>query len=120
MVDVLHTPLVNLTGSNACPYVTACPETVKAAFKKENDVFAENHVKYVNPVLNLQDRKLFAHQMFTAFQPLLGLSPEENQRAIEAGYKALEEYETGMRRKARDVLHQLEPEHRIAILMLSP
>jgi len=118
MVDVLHTPLVNLTGSNACPTVTACPETVKAAFTKENDVFAENHVKYVNPVVNLQDRKLFAHQMFTAFQPLLGLSPDENQRAIEVGYKALEEYETGMRRKARDVLDQLEREDRIGIVML--
>src|ERR1700720_4824496 len=118
MVDVLHTPLVNLTGSNACPTVTACPETVKAAYTKENDVFAENNVKYVNPVLNMQDRKLLAHQMFTAFQPLLGLSPEENKRAIEAGYKALEEYETGMRNKARDVLDQLECEDRIGIVML--
>src|ERR1700732_5183096 len=118
MVDAPHTPLVNLTGSNACPTVTACPETVKAAFTKEGDVFAEHNVKYVNPVLNLQDRKLLAHQMFTAFQPLLGLSPEENQRAIEAGYKALEEYETGMRDKARDVLDQLEREDRIGMVML--
>jgi len=118
MVDVLHSPLVNLTGSNACPTVTACPETVKAAYTKENDVFADNHVKYINPVLNFQDRKLLAHQMFTAFQPLLGLSPEENQRAIEAGYKLLEEYETGIRRKARDVLDQLEHEDRIGIVML--
>jgi len=118
MVDVLHTPLVNLTGSNACPTVTACPETVKAAYTKENDVFAESKVRYVNPVLNLQDRKLLAHQMFTAFQPLLGLSREENQRAIDAGYKALEKYETGMRNKARDVLDELEAEDRIGIVML--
>jgi predicted CoA-substrate-specific enzyme activase len=118
MVDVLHTPLVNLTGSNACPTVTACPETVKAAYTKENDVFAESHVGYVNPVLNFQDRKLLAFQMFTAFQSVLGLSPEENQRAIDAGYNALEEYETGMRRKAREVLDQLEREDRIGIVML--
>ena len=118
MVDVLHTPLVNLTGSNACPTVTACPETVKAAYTKENDVFAEHRVKYVNPVLNFQDRKLLAHQMYTAFQPLLGLSSEENQRGIDAGFQALEEYETGMRRKARDVLDQLEREDRIGIVML--
>jgi predicted CoA-substrate-specific enzyme activase len=118
MVDVLHTPLVNLTGSNACPTVTACPETVKAAYTKENDVFAESHVGYVNPVLNFQDRKLLAFQMFTAFQSVLGLSSEENQRAIDAGYNALEEYETGMRRKAREVLDQLEREDRIGIVML--
>jgi predicted nucleotide-binding protein (sugar kinase/HSP70/actin superfamily) len=118
MIDVLHTPLVNLTGSNACPTVTACPETVKAAFTKEGDVFAENHVRYLNPVVNFQDRKLLAFQMFTAFQPVLGLSQEENQRALEAGYKALEEYESGMRGKARDVLDQLEREDRIGIVML--
>ena len=40
MVDVLHTPLQNLQGSNACPTVTVTPETVKAAFTKESDVFA--------------------------------------------------------------------------------
>jgi predicted CoA-substrate-specific enzyme activase len=118
MVDVLHTPLVNLTGSNACPTVTACPETVKAAYTKENDVFSESGVQYVNPVLNFQDRKLLAFQMFTAFAGILGLSQEENERAIEVGYKALEEYESGMRRKARDVLDQLEREDRIGIVML--
>jgi predicted CoA-substrate-specific enzyme activase len=118
MVDVLHTPLVNLTGSNACPTVTACPETVKAAFTKESDVFVEHNVKYSHPVLNFQDRKLLAFQMFTALQPILGLSQEENQRAIDAGYKALEDYETGMRVKARDVLDQLEREDRIGIVML--
>ena len=39
--------------------VAATPETVKAAFTKENDVFAEHNVKYVDPVLNFADRKLF-------------------------------------------------------------
>jgi len=118
MIDVLHTPLVNLTGSNACPTVTACPETVKAAFTKENDVFAEHHVRYINPVLNFQDRKLFTHQMFTALEDLLGLSPEENGRAVAAGFQALEEYESGIRRQAREVLDQLEREDRIGIVML--
>ena len=46
MYDVLTSPLVKLTGTNACPTVTATPETVKAAFTKENDVFAEINVKY--------------------------------------------------------------------------
>jgi predicted CoA-substrate-specific enzyme activase len=118
MVDVLHTPLVNLTGSNACPTVTACPETVKAAYTKENDVFADNRVQYVSPVVNMADRLLLAHQMFTAFEPILGLSPEENERAIDAGYKSLAEYESSMRRKARQVLDQLEREDRIGIVML--
>ncbi len=57
MYDVLHTPLVNLTGSNACPTVTATPEVVKAAFTKESEIFAENGISYIDPILNLQDQE---------------------------------------------------------------
>ena len=118
MVDVLHSPLVKLTGTNACPTVTATPETVKAAFTKENDVFGEINVKYLAPILNFADRKLFAYQMFQAWQPILGLSEEENDRAIAAGYKAVEDYDNRIRRRAREVLDQLEKEDRIGIVML--
>jgi predicted CoA-substrate-specific enzyme activase len=118
MYDVLHSPLVKLTGSNACPTVTATPETVKAAFTKENDVFAENNVKYINPVLNFADRKLFAFQMLQALQPVLGLADEENDRAIESGFQALKAYESNIRKRARQVIDQLEREDRIGIVML--
>jgi predicted CoA-substrate-specific enzyme activase len=118
MYDVLHSPLVKLQGTNACPTVTATPETVKAAFTKENDVFADNSVKYIDPVLNFADRKLFAFQMLSALQPVLGLSEEENDRAVEAGFEALKNYETSIRRRARQVLDQLEREDRIGIVML--
>src|ERR1700757_84443 len=118
MYDVLHSPLVKIQGTNACPTVTATPETVKAAFTKENDVFAEHNVKYVDPILNFADRNLFAHQMLQAWQPILGLSLEENDRAVESGFSALKEYEKGIRRRARQVLDQLEREDRIGIVML--
>jgi activator of 2-hydroxyglutaryl-CoA dehydratase/predicted nucleotide-binding protein (sugar kinase/HSP70/actin superfamily) len=118
MYDVLTSPLVKIVAANACPTVTATPETVKAAFTKENDVFAEHNVKYVAPVLNFADRKLFAHQMLLAWQPILGLSQEENDRAVEVGYKALADYENSIRGRARLVLDQLEREDRIGIVML--
>src|SRR6266404_2218631 len=118
MYDVLHTPLLKIVGANACPTVTATPETVKAAFTKENDVFAEHNVKYVDPVLNFADRKLFAFQMLQAWQPILGLSIEENDRAVEVGFQALADYETSIRKRARQVMDQLEREDRIGIVML--
>ncbi|HXW91827.1 MAG TPA: BadF/BadG/BcrA/BcrD ATPase family protein [Terriglobales bacterium] len=118
MYDVLHSPLVNLVGTNACPTVTATPETVKAAFTKENDVFAEHNVRYLDPILNFADRKLFAYQMLQAWQPVLGLSEEENDQAVELGFQALKDYETRIRKRARQVLDQLEQEDRIGIVML--
>jgi len=118
MYDVLHSHLVNLTGSNACPTVTATPETVKAAFTKESDIFAENGVLYMDPILNLHDRKICADQMFKAWGPVLGLSREENERAVAVGFHALHECETEIRRQARETLDQLEREDRIGIVML--
>jgi predicted CoA-substrate-specific enzyme activase len=119
MYDVLHSPLVKIVGANACPTVTATPETVKAAFTKENDVFAEANIKYIDPVLNFADRKLFAYQMLQAWQSEFGLSIEENERAVEAGFAALKDYETSIRKRARQVLDQLEREDRIGIVMLA-
>jgi len=118
MYDVLTTPLLKVVGNNACPTVTATPETVKAAFTKESDVFREHNVTYLDPILNFSDRKLFAYQMFQAWTPLLGLSEEENDRAIEVGYECLKDYESSIRRRAREVLDQLEREDRIGIVML--
>ncbi|MBB5315944.1 acyl-CoA dehydratase activase-related protein [Tunturibacter empetritectus] len=118
MYDVLHSHLVNLTGSNACPTVTATPETVKAAFTKESDIFSENNILYMDPILNLQDEKICADQMFKAWGPVLGVTREENERAIAVGFKSLHECEAEIRRQARETLDQLEREDRIGIVML--
>ena len=118
MYDVLHTHLSNLTGSNACPTVTATPETVKAAFTKETDIFAENNIIYLDPILNLRDRKICADQMYKTWGPILGLSREENERALDAGFLALQACESEIRNQARKTLDQLEREDRIGIVML--
>jgi predicted CoA-substrate-specific enzyme activase len=119
MVDTLHTPLVNLQGSNACPTVTVTPETVKAAFTKEADVFAEQGVRYRDPLINFHDRKLLGQQLFDALEGVLGLSPEENARAIEVGFRELDAYERDIRARARTVIDQLERERRIGLVVLA-
>jgi len=119
MFDVLPTKLVHLQGSNACPTITASPETVKAAFTKETDVFAEHGTRYLDPIINLSDRKLFGHQMFDAFREMLGLSEDENERAIAAGFEAQEQYEKEVQKKARATLDELEREDRIGLVLLA-
>jgi predicted CoA-substrate-specific enzyme activase len=118
MFDVLTSPLFNIVAANACPTVTATPETVKAAYTKETDVFADHAITYLDPVVNLQDRRLFSQQMFATWKNILGLSEEENERAVEVGYAALKDYETSMQKRAREVLDELEREDRIGIVML--
>jgi predicted nucleotide-binding protein (sugar kinase/HSP70/actin superfamily) len=119
MIDKLHTPLVNLQGSNACPTVTVTPETVKAAFTKEADVFKELGVVYYDPLIDFSDRKLLGQQMFQALDGLLGLSPEENEKALDVAFRELHAYEADIRRRAREVIDQLERENRVGIVVLA-
>ena len=118
MVDTLHQPLKNCSGSNACPTVTATPNAVKAAFIKESDVFKENGIQYLDPIVNIHDPKLFTLQMFQTWGPVLGLSEEENERAIEVAYKTFEDFDRSMRSRSREVLDKLERENRLGIVML--
>ncbi len=119
MVDVLHTSLKHLQGSNACPTVTVTPETAKAAFTKEGDVFTQQGVQYLCPLINFADRPLLCKQLFDAWGPLLGLSRDENERAVEVAFRELLAYEADIQRRAREVLDQLEDEKRVGIVVLA-
>jgi activator of 2-hydroxyglutaryl-CoA dehydratase/predicted nucleotide-binding protein (sugar kinase/HSP70/actin superfamily) len=119
MVDVLHTSLTHLQGSNACPTVTVTPETAKAAFTKEGDVFAQQGVRYLCPMVNFGERPLLCKQLFDAWGPYLGLSEDENRRAVDVGFRELLAYEADIQRRAREVLDQLEREKRVGIVVLA-
>src|SRR5208282_5989219 len=96
MFDVLCSPLVRTRACNACPTAAVTPETVEAAYTKEFNVFAENNIGYLHPIVNLSDKKLFEQQMFECWSHVLGLSREENHRAVDS----------------------LEREHRLGVVML--
>ncbi len=118
MIDTLHQPLKNCSASSACPTVTATPDAVKAAFTKESDIFAENGIQYLDPILNIHDLKLFGLQMWQTWAPILGVSEDENERALQAAVKAFDDYDAGLKKRAREVLDQLERENRLGIVML--
>jgi activator of 2-hydroxyglutaryl-CoA dehydratase/predicted nucleotide-binding protein (sugar kinase/HSP70/actin superfamily) len=120
MIDSLTTDLYGTQDSRACPTVTATPEAVKAAFVKEGDLFAEMGVKYFPTFVKLAESQLFARQMYEQFKDILGLSEEENARAVEEGYKALDYYNNViLRGTAREVLNQLVAEQRLGIVLLA-
>jgi predicted CoA-substrate-specific enzyme activase len=119
MIDSLPSDLVGTQASRACPTVTVTPEAVKAAFTKEGDLFAEMGIEYLDPLLNLDEPRFLEKQMYETFKEVLGLTQEENHRAIEEGYKALDVfYNVVLRGQAREVLNQLEAEDRLGIVML--
>jgi len=118
MVEVLPSRFVGTRASNACPTVSLTPQTVRAAFTKEGDLFAEQGVQYLDGLLDMEDAPLFRRQMLDIWGPVLGLSWEENERAIEAGHAVLADYERVVRSAARKALDALERENRLGILLL--
>ena len=118
MFDVLRSPLVNIRASNACPTTALTPEVVRAAFTKESDLFAENGIRYLNPLLDLSRPDLLARQLYAAWSPMLGLSQAESLRAVQVGYEMLNRYEKDVQRKAREVIDRLEREEGLGIVLL--
>jgi predicted nucleotide-binding protein (sugar kinase/HSP70/actin superfamily) len=119
MIDCLTSPLHAVQASRSCPTVATTPEAVKAAFIKEGDLFAEKGVKFLDSFVNLSKPDLFERQMYEEFKDILGLSPEENTRAVQEGYRALAYFDNvTMRGAAREVLEQLEREDRIGVVLL--
>ncbi len=118
MLDILRSPLVNIRASNACPTTALTPEVVRAAFTKETDLFAQNGVVYLNPLLDLSKPQLLARQLFETWGPELKLSKAENWKAVQSGYEALDSYESGIRRKAREIIDRLEREGDVGVVLL--
>jgi predicted CoA-substrate-specific enzyme activase len=119
MIDCLTSELHGTQASRSCPTVATTPEAVKAAFIKEGDLFAEKGVLFLDTFVNISNPELFERQMYEQFKDVLGLSPEENQRAIREGYRALDHFNNvTMRGAAREVLEQLEREDRLGVVLL--
>ncbi|HBY63423.1 MAG TPA: CoA activase, partial [Solibacterales bacterium] len=119
MIDCLTSDLHSIQASRSCPTVATTPEAVKAAFKKEGDLFAEKNVQFLDTFVNPSKPDLFERQMFEEFRDVLGLTPEENARAVAEGYRALDVFNNvTMRGAAREVLEELERENRIGVVVL--
>jgi len=119
MIDSLPTFLYKTQSSRACPTVTATPASVKAAFTKESDLFTEKGVIWKDTLTCLDNEKVLHRQMYEDWKDLLGLSEDENFRAVLQGLEAMKKFDNDiMRGAARDILKKLEAENRLGIVLL--
>jgi len=116
--DVLESSLEKCVGSNACPTASATPLAVAAAFRTDADTFAAEKIAYLHPLLNFAEIPLLTRQMYECWNALLGLSADENARAIGTAVAAQRQWLEGLREQGRLVLEQIEAEGRIGIVML--
>jgi predicted nucleotide-binding protein (sugar kinase/HSP70/actin superfamily) len=57
-------------------------------------------------------------QMFNEWGPLLGLTEDESDFAIDEAFKAVQAFEDEMEKKGREILGQVVKENRVALVML--
>ncbi len=114
-----HSELEGAIGHCACPTVTTTPESAKSGFTNETDLFTDNGVRFLNTYVSLDDPGRLKDQMYKEFESIFGLSRSENNRAVEAGFKALDVFvERKLRDPARQLLKQLEKEQKLGIVLL--
>ena len=110
--------MTHVVDTACCPIVSGAPEVMKAAFTKENDFFAERGMTYFDPAMTLNEPTLFKKQMFEAFEPILHMTEDESDFALDQGWKALDKVDQELQRRGREILDWAEREGKMALLMV--
>jgi predicted nucleotide-binding protein (sugar kinase/HSP70/actin superfamily) len=128
-IDVLFSPMIfNLPSVLAgqviqtlsCPRVMALPENIKAGFTKEKDLFAENDIRHVTPLVSLGDPEIVPKQLYDALADVFpGLTLGETKEAVFEGYQTLEAFNRRLRRRGRQILEWCARENRPCLLILA-
>jgi predicted nucleotide-binding protein (sugar kinase/HSP70/actin superfamily) len=117
---ITHIPtfIVNQMDTASCPVVSGTPKVIRAAFTKETDFFAERGISYLDTAVTLNEPLMCKKQMFDEWGPLLGLTHDESDFAIDQAFKAVQAFEDEMERKGKEILGEVMRENRVALVML--
>ena len=114
--SILHGHVVDTV---TCTRVMAGPENIKAGFMKERDVFAENDIVYASPFVSLGDRDMVTEQLYSSLKNIFELDAEETEHAVQAGFKALDNFTARARQHSRDILTWCAKNQKPCILVLA-
>jgi len=118
---VTHLPgfLTHTMGQTACPIVSGTPKVVYSAFTKEQDLFAKQHITYVEDALDFDNTVLLKKQLFATWKDKLRITEDENNWAVEQAFKALQANETSLMKKGKKILDEAIQNDEIVLLLLA-
>ena len=125
-VNILYFPTVThipsfvegTMDSACCPVVSGTPNVVKASFTKEVDFFAQRNIAYIDDAVTMNEPELLKQQLYQTWTGVLEITRDENDFAVEEGWRALAVFDEKLQSKAREVLDRLEAERKLGILLL--
>jgi len=127
-INILLSPMIHslpsvlyghVVDTVTCTRVMAGPENIKAGFMKERDIFAENNVVYASPFVSLGDRHMVTEQLYTSLRNIFDLDRDETDRAVRAGFEALDAVTERIRRKGREILTWCAENRKPCVLVLA-
>jgi predicted nucleotide-binding protein (sugar kinase/HSP70/actin superfamily) len=127
-INVLLSPMLysipsvlrgNVVDTLTCTRVMAGPESVKAGFLKERDVFAEQGIKYASPFVSLGDPHCVTDQLYDGLKDVFELDKKETEHAVAAGYAALDAFNTKARGQSRKILEWCAVNQKPCILVMA-
>lgn len=128
-IDILLSPMIynlpsflrgHVAETLSCPRVMAGPENIKAGFLKERDLFKENGILYLSPLVSLGEPALVAKQLHGCLKAALpDLTLEETRRAVAEGYRTLEAFNRRMREKGLEILRSCAEGDKPCLLILA-
>ncbi len=114
--SILHGHVVDTV---TCTRVMAGPENIKAGFMKEHDVFADSGVVYASPFVSLGDRHMVTAQLHSSLKDIFDLDSGETERAVLAGFQALDSFTAKTRQQSREILAWCAQNQKPCILVLA-
>jgi predicted nucleotide-binding protein (sugar kinase/HSP70/actin superfamily) len=127
-INVLLSPMIytlpsflrgHVVDTATCTRVMAGPENIKAGFMKESDIFKDNGITYSSPFVSMGDPRMVPRELYQSLKDVFNLDYEETERAVKAGYNALESFNQRMRSKGREILEWCAREGKPCILVLA-
>jgi predicted nucleotide-binding protein (sugar kinase/HSP70/actin superfamily) len=127
-IDILLSPMIysmpsvlrgHVMDTLTCTRVMAGPDNIKAGFLKERDIFTENGIAYTAPFVCLGDRDAVAAQLYGNLKDILDLSEDETERAVKAGFYALDTLDAKLRQRSREILSWCAKENKPCIFVVA-
>jgi predicted nucleotide-binding protein (sugar kinase/HSP70/actin superfamily) len=110
--------LQNTMGQTSCPIVAGTPRVVYSSFVKEQDLFKNRNVNYIDDSLSFNNQKLLKKELFNTWSDLLKITRDENDWAVEQGWKALKENDEAIMQEGREILENAVKTNEVVILLL--
>ncbi len=105
-------------GQTACPIIVGTPRVIYSAFTKEQDLFKNKGIEYIDDSMTFDNKTLLKKELFNTWQERLHITKDESNWAVEQALKALEANDEAIMQEGQALLDEAVKNDEIVILLL--